>query len=200
MKARALHRILGLVMLLPFAGWAVTGAIFFLKPGYAGAYDTPQLKTYPLETRVTLETDQSWLEFRYVKTILGEHLLARTAQGWLHLDPHTLQPKPAPTEDEIRALLADALATRAARYGHIASVEGNTATTETGVRVTLDWNRLALDQRGTDTDRIDLLYKIHYLQWTGIKPVDKAFGALGIAFVLILSLLGARLFFGSKAR
>src|ERR1044071_732935 len=195
MKARALHRIIGLVMLLPLIGWAITGSIFFLKPGYAGAYDTPQVKTYPLETNVALEPDPSWLEFRYMKTILGEHLLARTGQGWQHLDPHSLQPKPAPTPDEIRALLADALATNPSRYGHIASIEGDTAITDTDVRVTIDWNRLALAQRGADTDRIDFFYKIHYLQWTGVATVDKALGALGIALVLILSVLGARLFF-----
>ncbi len=195
MKTRALHRILGLVMLLPLIGWAITGSIFFLKPGYANAYDTPQVKTYPLETNIALAPDRSWLEFRYVKTILGEHLLARTEQGWRHLDPLSLQPRQAPTTDEIRALLADALATNPSRYGHIANVEGNTATTDTGVRVTIDWNRLALAQRGTDTDRIDFFYKVHYLQWTGVAAVDKALGALGIALVLILSALGARLFF-----
>lgn len=195
MKARALHRILGLVMLLPLIGWAITGSIFFLKPGYAGAYDTPQVKTYPLETKVALAPDRSWLEFRYVKTTLGEHLLARTEQGWQHLDPHSLQPKPAPTEDETRALLADALATNPSRYGHITSIEGNTATTDTGVRVTIDWNRLALAQRGKDTDRIDFFYKIHYLQWTGVAVVDKVLGALGTALVLALSVIGARLFF-----
>ncbi|HKS40772.1 MAG TPA: hypothetical protein VJX74_09140 [Blastocatellia bacterium] len=195
MKARALHRILGLVMLLPLIGWAITGSIFFLKPGYAGAYDTPQVKTYPLETNIALEPAPSWLEFRYVKTILGEHLLARTEQGWRHLDPRSLQPRQAPTADEVRALITDALATNPSRYGHIASIEGNTATTDTDVRVTIDWNRLALAQRGTDTDWIDFFYKIHYLQWTGVATVDKALGALGIAFVLILSALGARLFF-----
>jgi PepSY-associated transmembrane protein len=195
MKARALHRIIGLVMLLPLIGWAVTGSIFFLKPGYAGAYDTPQVKTYPLETNVALEIDRSWLEFRYVKTILGEHLLARTEQGWQHLDPHSLQPKPAPTEDEIRALIADAVTTNPSRYEHIASVKGNTATTDTNVRVTIDWNRLALAQRGADTERIDFFYKIHYLQLTGVATVDKALGALAIALVLILSVLGVRLFF-----
>jgi hypothetical protein len=195
MKARAFHRVIGLVMLLPLIGWAVTGSIFFLKPGYAGAYDAPQVKTYPLEIYVALQTDPSWLEFRYGKKVLGEHLLARTAQGWRHLDPRTSRPKPPPTEDEIRALLDDALAANAARYGHVASVEGDTATTDTGVRITLDWDRLALAQRGTDTDRIDWLYKIHYLQWTGMAAVDKALGALGIALVLTLSLIGARLFF-----
>lgn len=195
MKARAIHRILGLVMLLPLIGWAITGSIFFLKPGYAGAYDAPQVKTYPLETKVALEPAPSWLEFRYVKTILGEHLLARTERGWQHLDPHSLQPKPAPTEDEVRALLADALAANQSRYGQVASIEGNTITTDTGVRVLLDWNRLALAQRGKDTDRIDFLYKIHYLQWTGVAAVDKVLGALGLVLVLTLSVIGARLFF-----
>lgn len=195
MKARALHRILGLVMLLPLIGWAITGSIFFLKPGYAGAYDLPQVKTYPLETNVAIAPDRSWLEFRYVKTVLGEHLLARTEQGWQHLDPRSLQPKPAPTEDEIRALISDAVTTNPSRYAHIASIKGNTATTDMGVRVTVDWNRLALAQRGADTDRIDFLYKIHYLQWTGVAIVDKALGVLGIALVMILSLLGTRLFF-----
>ncbi|MGA9768241.1 MAG: hypothetical protein WBV94_04320 [Blastocatellia bacterium] len=195
MKVRALHRITGLVMLLPLIGWAITGSIFFLKPGYETAYDTPQVKTYPLETGITLQPARSWLEFRYVKTVLGEHLLARTEEGWQHLDPHSLQPKTAPTTDELRALLEDALAVNPSRYGHITSVEGNMATTDTGVRVRVDWNRLALAQRGADTDRIDLLYKIHYLQWTGVAALDKALGALGIALVLILSLLGTRLFF-----
>jgi hypothetical protein len=200
MKTRTLHRIVGLVMLLPLIGWAVTGAIFFLKPGYGGAYESLPVKTYPLANRIALQTDPAWLEIRVVKTILGEHLLARTSAGWQQLDPHSLQPKPAPSEDELRALLADAFAINPARYGQIATVEGNTITTDTGILVTLDWNRLALSQRGKDTDRIDFFYRIHYLQWTGLAALDKALGALGIALVLILSLLGARLFFAAKVR
>jgi len=200
MKTRILHRIVGLVMLLPLIGWAVTGAIFFLKPGYGGAYESLPVKTYPLTSRIALQTDPAWLEIRVVKTILGEHLLARTSAGWQQLDPRSLQPKPAPSEDELRALLADAFAINPARYGQIATVEGNTTTTDTGIRVTLDWNRLALSQRGKDTDRIDFFYRIHYLQWTGVAALDKALGALGIALVLILSLLGARLFFAAKVR
>jgi hypothetical protein len=72
---------------------------------------------------------------------------------------------------------------------------GNNITTDTGVRVELDWSRLSLTQSGKDTDRIDTLYKIHYLQWTGVNAVDKVLGGLGILLVLVLSLLGARLFF-----
>lgn len=186
---------MGVVMLLPLAAWSITGAIFSLKPGYAGAYEQLQVKTYPIETNIAMQTDGSWLEARFVKTILGEHLLARTSRGWIHLDPRTLQPRPEPSADEVRSLVSDAFSENAARYGRAASIEGYNITTDTGVRVELDWNRLALTQRGKDTDLLDALYKIHYLQWTGVKGVDKLLGALGIVLVLALSLLGARLFF-----
>jgi hypothetical protein len=195
MKARTLHRLIGLIMLLPLIGWAVTGAVFFLKPGYAGAYDILQIKTYPLDADVQIKSQPDWLEARLIKTILGEHLLVRTAEGARHLDPRTLETKPQPTEDEMRRLVADTFQLNPARYGQIAVVSGNTATTDTGVRVTLNWERMTLAQRGADTDRIDTLYKIHYLQWTGLPGFDKVLGAIGIALVLLLSLLGARLFF-----
>jgi hypothetical protein len=196
MKTRALHRVIGLVMLLPLIGWALTGAVFFLKPGYGDAYELLQVRTYPLEPKFELQGDSSWLEVRLVKTILGEHLLARTSNGWLHLDPRSLEPKPEPSTDEVRALVTDAVSANPARYGRISGVDGSTITTETGVRIQLDWARLTLGQRGKDTDRIDLLYKIHYLQWTGVNSLDKVLGALGIILVLVLSALGARLFFG----
>lgn len=183
-------------MLAPLTGWAITGAFFFLKPGYAGAYELLQVKTYPLEpNNISLQADPSWLEVRFVKTILGEHLLARTSKGWFHLDPRSLQSKPEPPTDEVRALVIDAVSANPARYGRISAIEGSTITTDTGVSIELDWNRLALTQHGKDTDRIDLLYKIHYLQWTGVKSLDKVLGALGIILVLVLSGLGARLFF-----
>jgi hypothetical protein len=195
MTTRALHRVAGLVMLLPLIGWAVTGAFFFLKPGYSGAYELLQVKTYPLEATMALRTDPSWLEVRVEKTILGEHLLARTSNGWVNLDPRTFEPRPEPSADEIRTLVTDAFSANPARYGRVASVEGNNIATDTGVRVALDWNRLSLAQRGKDTNRIDTIYKIHYLQWTGLGSVDKILGALGIVLTLTLSMLGARLLF-----
>jgi len=195
MKARALHRITGVVMLLPLLGWAITGLIFFLKPGYADAYDALLIKTYPLETSRTFDASGSWLEVRYLKTILGEHLLARTSEGWSQLDPESLRARPQPTEEEIRALVVDAISPNPSRYGHIVSVQENTARTDTGVRVTLDWSRLTLTQRGKDTDWIDFFYKIHYLQWTGAAVADKVLGAAGILLLLALGAFGARLFF-----
>jgi hypothetical protein len=194
-KTRSLHRLIGLVMLLPFMGWAVTGAIFFLKPGYAGAYDALQVKTYALESNTQIQTNSSWLEVRLLKTILGEHLLVRTADGWQHLEPQGLEPKPAPNEEEMRALFNDAFLSNPGRYGQIITVEGNNIQTDTGVQAKLNWKSMSLTQRGKDTDRIDFFYRIHYLQWTGIESLDKVLGGLGITFILVLSLLGAILFF-----
>ena len=198
MKIRQLHRITGLVMLLPLVAWAVTGAFFFLKPGYAGAYDTLQVKTYPLETSITVQPDPSWLEVRFEKTVLGEHLLARTSQGWIHNDPRTLQPRPEPSADEVRLLVTDAFSANPSRYGNITAIDGHNITTDTGVSISLDWKRLILAQHGKDTDKIDAIYRIHYLQWTGMASVDKVLGGVGILLVLALSGFGARLFFGRR--
>ena len=70
--------------------------------------------------------------------------------------------------------------------------------TDTGVEVTLDWNRVSLQQRGRDTDRIDRLYKVHYLQWTGVKSIDRVLGFVGLSLVLGLTVLGVRLALGRK--
>lgn len=194
MKTRKLHRVIGWVMLLPLFGWAITGFIFFVKPGYEGAYELLQLKTYPVDGGNTvLKTDPSWLEFRCLKTILGNHLLVRTSQGWQHLDPATLAVKAKPTEDEIKKLLSDAFSANPQRYGQVAKIEGATATTTTNVRVALNWHRLSLQQTGKDTERIDWLYKIHYLQWTGVKWADRTLGMLGLALIVVLSILGLKL-------
>ena len=198
MIARKLHRIAGLLMMIPFLAWAITGAIFFFKPGYASAYETLQPKTYPMEGDVVLKADPSWLEARCMRTVLGDHLLVRTGGGWSQLDPRSLQARALPDDDQMRVLLGDAFSKNPERYGRIASIEGSEALTSTGVQVSLNWSQMSLSQRGPDTDRIDLLYKIHYLQWTGFPIANKVIGLTGIALVLILTGLGARLFFASR--
>jgi uncharacterized iron-regulated membrane protein len=195
MIVRKLHRIIGVILLLPFFAWALTGLVFFIKPGYASAYEMLPTKTYPTETQVQITAEPGWQEFRYVRTILGDHLLVRTTSGWTQLDPANHQQRTQPTENEVRTLLKDAFASNPARYGEIVNVNRNVATTNTGVEVTLDWNRLTMQQKGKDTDRIDRLYRIHYLQWTGVKSIDRVVGLVGIFLVLILSSLGAWLAF-----
>ena len=197
MTIRSLHRIVGLVMLLPLAGWAVTGAVFFVKPGYAGAYEQLGVRTYPLDDSQPLRI-QPWREARLVRTILGTHLLTRTDAGWRHLDPATLRIAPVPSQDKLRLLFEDAFTANPGRYGRVATQTDVTARTTTGVAVTLDWNRLTLQQRGRDTDRIDALYRIHYLQWTGVAILDRVLGAVGLLFLVTLAYLGARLAFGRR--
>ena len=194
---RTLHRILGLVMLLPLVGWAITGAVFFVKPGYTGAYEQLAIRTYPLDDNLPVRI-QAWREARLVKTILGAHLLARTDAGWVHLDPATLRIAPVPNQDKLRLLFEDAFSANPDRYGRVATQTDRTARTTTEVEVTLDWNRLTLQQRGRDTDRIDALYRVHYLQWTGVKALDKILGAIGLLLLVTLAALGVRLAFGRR--
>lgn len=148
------------------------------------------MKTYPLDRPLTINPDPAWLEFRYLKTILGEHLLVRTAAGWSHLNPTDMRLREKPTGGELRALLKDAFAANPQRYGNVSKVSGDTAVTDTGVEVKVDWDSLGLRQRGRDTDRIDLLYKVHYLQWTGVAVIDRVVGMAGIFLVLALTALG----------
>jgi hypothetical protein len=191
---RTLHRIVGLVMLLPFIGWAITGAVFFIKPGYAGAYEQLAVRTYPLDDNLPVRI-QAWREARLVKTILGTHLLARTDAGWRNLDPATLRIEAVPSQEKLRLLFEDAFSANPDRYGRVATQADLTAHTTTGVDVTLDWNRLGLQQHGRDTARIDALYRIHYLEWTGLKTLDRIVGVIGLLLIVTLTYLGARLAF-----
>jgi hypothetical protein len=190
MRARSLHRAIGIILLLPFFGWAITGFVFFIKPGYAGAYEILSPRTYPLNTQ-SLTIDPEWREVRYFRTVLGDHLIVRTEKGWQHLNVGTHQPQSMPGQDELRTLLKDAFLANPQRYGDIAEITGDKVWTTTGVEITIDWNRLSFQQKGKDTDRIDRLYRVHYLQWTGISDVDKVLGFVGLALVVILTMLGA---------
>ena len=184
-------------------GWAVTGFIFFVKPGYGGAYESLTVRTYPLERASSIglggqAVPGTWLEYRVFRTILGDHLVVRTAAGWHQVDPRTLQPVAAPSDDQVRRLVSDAFAANPQRYGSIARLDKSVITTDTGVEVTLDWNRVSLQQKGRDTDRIDRLYKVHYLQWTGVTSIDRVLGFVGLSLVLGLTVLGVRLALGRK--
>jgi hypothetical protein len=111
------------------------------------------------------------------------------------LNPANREPRSKAGENEIKLLLTDAFSANPSRYGKISRVSGDTAWTDTGVEVNLDWNRMSLQQRGKDTDRIDLLYRIHYLQWTGVKGLDRIVGFTGLVLVMALTALGAWLAF-----
>lgn len=193
-KSRKLHKIIGLILVLPMLGWTITGVIFFIKPGYQGAYEQLSVKTYPLSESIALQPKRDWQEMKLVSTILGDHLLVKTKSKTKHLDPNSLLPKLEPSETEFKALLLDAFTDNSARYGEIIKLDGLSAQTNTGVEVKLDWNSLRLSQKGQDTELINLLYKVHYLQWTSHKGVDQVIGVLGLILLILLTILGVRLY------
>lgn len=190
---RRLHRLLGLALLLPILVWAATGLLFFLKPGWGPAYSTLEPRWRPL-AGAGVAPPAGALEARRLCTVLGEHLLVRDANGWRQVDPATGADRPLPPPEQVRALLADAISgERRERYGDIARLDGAKATTTTGATLELDWPSLSIAQRGADTERIDALYRLHYLQWTGARPLDRALGLLGLVALFALALAGLRL-------
>ncbi len=191
-RVRSFHRVLGLILVLPFVAWAVTGFIFFVKPGYAGAYEMIAPKTYALTDTIAIVPDSSWLQVRCFRTVLGNHLLAKTPEGWKHFNLATLKTWERPSDNDVKTLIADAIAGKE-RYGTEIHVSGDSIRTETGIVISLDWDSMSLSQQGSDTELIDMLYRIHYLQWTGIGFIDKIVGVVGLVFVLILAGLGIRL-------
>ena len=197
-KSRKLHKITGLILVLPMLAWTITGLIFFIKPGYQGAYEQLSIKTYPLSASLVVIPKKEWREVRLIHSILGEHLLVKLDNKTVHLDPVSLAVKAIPSEQELKTLLRDAFSRNSERYGDILSVNGLSAKTTTGVEVKLDWANLRLSQSGQDTQLINQLYKIHYLQWTGHKTVDQFLGVLGLILLISLTLLGVRLYIKKK--
>lgn len=181
-------------MMLPMLGWAVTGLVFHIKPGYAGAYETLSVKTYPLAQTIAIQSDKNWQEVRMLRTVLGDHLLVLTEAGARHLHPATRKPMPLPGPAQLQQLFEDAVSGDIERYGSILAVNGDTAETTTGVRVVLDWETLRLTQRGTDTALIDLLYEIHYLRWTPWESINRVLSSAGLLLLFALSLLGLRVY------
>ena len=205
MIARSAHRVLGLILLLPILGWAATGVVFFIKPGYGAAYGGLTVRALPLESYSMPEPRPGWLEVRALRTVLGDHVLVRRETGWTHLDARTLEPRELPDEATIRRLLQDAVVGDRARYGEIgpiARLEGGmpsaSAETTTGVEIALDWSTMHLSQSGRDTRRIDALYRVHYLQWTGVGPLYRVLGVAGLTALVALAVLGVRLAFGDR--
>lgn len=198
-KSRKLHKLIGLILVLPMLGWTFTGLIFFIKPGYQEAYEQLTVKRYPLTQAITFTPKNNWQEVSIVKTVLGNHLLVQANNKSEHLDFTSLLTMPEPTKLEFEALLNDAFASNKARYGEIVSTKGLTAKTSTGVEVKLNWKNLKLSQHGQDTKLINLLYQVHYLQWTPFKELNQALGILGLLLLVSLTALGVRMYLKQRA-
>lgn len=224
---QSLHRYLGLLLLVPLLTWAVTGAVFILQPGYRHAFELLEVATYPLQTPVRVRSHAQWQELRVLRTVLGKHLLVRNIEGqWQQLHPVSLQPRPVPDTQQLQKLLDDALRHNLDRYGTVIAVEliepGHStdivstetetevlsastarevhALTSTGVTLTLDWPSLNLRQSGADTEFINRLYSLHYLQWTPNALLNRGLAILALVGLLVLSVVGIRLFIVASNR
>lgn len=200
---RRTHRLLGLAMLLPLLAWVATGVVFHLKPGWGPAYASPRLPQSPIDPASLPAAPRfatSPLSLTWIRTPLGLHLLARTEAGPLQVDPADGRPLPPPPPERLLPIFEAIRAADPARFGDrmgSITLEGSTyrCDSPTGVVLRLDWNDLSLSQRGPDTDRIDALYRIHYLQWTGNPAFDRPFALVGLGLLLALAISGLRLIF-----
>ncbi|WP_345195670.1 PepSY domain-containing protein [Kistimonas scapharcae] len=190
MNSKKVHRLAGIIMLVPLILWALTGVIFLVKPGYEAAYEKLPVRLYAMDGSMTITPDAGWQEISIKRSILGYHLIVQEDGHWQQLDLETLGERPLPSKQQLLALVNDAITANPERYGSIVTVEGDRLFTDTGVEISVDWPRLALQQTGTDTRMIRTLYKIHYLQWLGDSWLNKVLGVLGLAALFVVTLFG----------
>lgn len=199
MKSRKIHQTIGLILVLPMIGWIITGLIFFIKPGYKEAYDQLAIKTYPLERTFQLPYSPQWKDVRLVRTTIGYHLLVKTNSKSLHLDPDTFAPRIA-SDNELIALMNDAFSKNKDRYGEVEALNEFKMKTTSDIDVTLNWDQLTLRQSGSDTELINTLYKIHYLQWTPFSNFNQFFGGFGLLLLLLLTVFGVKVYLSKPSR
>ena len=192
---RRLHRFLGWCLILPFFVWALTGLVFFIKPGYQAAFSSLTVKTYPISNAIQLTPQPEWQEIKLLQTVLGTHLMVKQSDSWQQLNLKDFTARPQPSADDLELLIKDAISVDPTRYGEQLLRTEQGFVTATGVQIQLDWASLSLSQQGKDTELINNLYKAHYLQWTGQKTIDQTLGVIGLVLLMLTTLVGIRLLF-----
>jgi hypothetical protein len=143
MTKRKLHRLTGILLLLPFVAWASTAVFFLVRPAYEQAYEQLRVRQLPITDVIMMVPDHNWQEMRFFRTVLGDHLIVREEDDWQHLDGYTLDPMPQPEAPDLQRLLEDAFTANPQRYGRVLSIDNNIATTDTGVEIHINWDSLS---------------------------------------------------------
>ena len=190
MITRKQHRLLGGILLLPFIAWSLTGVFFLVRPAYEQAYSVLSPKTYSAD-QINISAQPEWQEVRLLKTVLGLHLLVKQEGGWQQLDPDSLEVRATPVEADLVSFVKDAISQDTLRYGELLPGESDPFRTSTGVTIAVNWDSLSLYQQGLDTRWIDRIYRIHYLQWTGIAFLDTILGVAGLLLLLLITATGS---------
>jgi len=204
------HRWLAIVLVVLLAVWSVTGLLFHLKPGWDRAYDQLSAErrgsTLRVDAIVSLGSiraslgDESITRLELFDTALGSLYRVTTANGTELLDATTARRRSPLDVVDARSLAIDAVARSTHRhdYGDVADVSLGDEVAQvrfvSGPIVEVGRRDAVMSQRGPDTDRIDWLYRIHYLQWTGNRTFDRAFAMLGLALIWAVMIPGIVLF------
>ncbi len=217
-RITALHRWIGLALSLVLILWTVTGLMFHLKPGWPGAYEMldPVRRGSAIDieavqpptavafrVREATGAGQPITRFELVDTALGPlYRVDLAGRAPVLVDARTGRVlSPLIVEDAVT--LARDAASRSShpdRYGEVTAQElGDdtvSITFDGGARVRVSRHDGSISQRGTDTDRIDRLYRLHYLQLSGNRTVDRVAAVVAIVATWALALLGIALFVG----
>ena len=192
------------MLVLPLVIWSVTGLLFHLKPGWSRAYDMLSAER-PLDTAPTASVDALAAvaggpvqRLELFGSALGPLYRVSTAAGTVLLDAQLHRRSPLSIEDA-RILATDAVAhsSHAADYGALrdARLSGHSVRlTFEDANVDIDRDSALITQRGRDTDRIDWLYRLHYLSWTGNRTLDKLLALTGLALIWLVMIPGLVLF------
>ena len=208
---RRIHRVLGVLLVLPLFLWTATGLLFLVKPGWRGAYellDPFHEERLDLASLVPLSlvvgepgASGTVSRLELVSTALGPLYRLSGPGGATRLVDARTGSVLSPLGSDAGAKVAADAAGRAqasARYGAITAAreEGDAIRVSFagGAEIRVGRDDLSLSQSGADTSWIDALYRIHYLQWTGIAAVDGTLELAAIAGTWALAALGLCLF------
>lgn len=192
-----LHRWAAIALVAPLVVWSITGLLFHLKPGWKRAYDMVSIEQPLGTTNVTaVSVLPPFKRLELFGTALGP--MYRLDRKTL-IDATTGQPRSPLSIEDARTLAQDAVARSSQHAGYGAFVDAAAEESTVHVRfanavVDVDRASGSLYQHGADTERIDWLYRIHYLKWTGVPSVDRVLAVVGLALIWFAMAAGTVLF------
>ncbi len=201
----SIHRWAAIVLVAMLVVWSITGLLFHLKPGWSRAYDQLAVtRDEPIDASSVVPlaslTTPSGTSLRpssveLFATVLGPMYRVTTADGSSIIDATTGKRRTF-TPEEVTRLVDDAVSRSPFenRYGAHVGIANDAVKYAGDQVVTFSPATMRLSQEGRDTRRIDWLYRMHYLQWTGNPTVDKVLAIGGLALIWIVMIPGVVLF------
>lgn len=208
--SRRVHRWLGLAVAVPVLLWTGTGLLFHFKPGWDRAYE--QLSCARPKVAVDVATlklphpSRPPAHLEVMATALGPLVVTRDARGRHALYDRSGVRRSPLSKADAEKLVHDAVAQSPLReqYGQPGRVVQTrskvTVHYSEGPRVSIHRHSGKVTHTGPDRERIDWLYRLHYLKWTGNGDVDPVLVMLAIATAWGATLFGVWLMWSTRRR